>query len=112
MGRAAEIARAIGSPAGGAEHMFLGMLHDGGWPVSVISHLVDLDRAEAAVLAIINSPGYSLRLLPRGSQVMATCRCGAETSLLMILEGEGCSRQGQRGGDSLRADPTAPGRLA
>ena len=58
-GRAAEIARALGSPAGGAEHLFLGMLHDGGWPVSVISGLVDLGRAEAAVLAIINDPGYS-----------------------------------------------------
>jgi hypothetical protein len=33
-GRAAEIARALGSPAGGAEHLFLGILHDGGWLVS------------------------------------------------------------------------------
>jgi hypothetical protein len=31
-GRAAEIARALGSPVGGAEHLFLGMLHDGGRP--------------------------------------------------------------------------------
>ena len=31
-GRAAEIARALGSPVGGAEHLFLGMLHDGEWP--------------------------------------------------------------------------------
>ena len=38
-GRAAEIARALGSPVGGAEHLFLGMLHDGGWPVDVISRL-------------------------------------------------------------------------
>ena len=58
-GRAAEIARALGSPAGGAEHLFLGMLHDGGWPVSVISHLADLGQAEAAVLALIGDPGYS-----------------------------------------------------
>lgn len=36
-GRAAEIARASGSPAGGAEHLFLGMLHDGGWPVNAVS---------------------------------------------------------------------------
>jgi hypothetical protein len=57
-GRAAEIARALGSPVGGAEHLFLGMLHDGGWPVSVISGLVDLGRAEAAVLAMVNDPGY------------------------------------------------------
>jgi len=34
-GRAAEIARSLGSPAGGPEHMFLAMLHDGGWPVDV-----------------------------------------------------------------------------
>ncbi|MGN6791610.1 MAG: Clp protease N-terminal domain-containing protein [Streptosporangiaceae bacterium] len=58
-GRAAEIARSVGSPVGGAEHLFLGMLHDGGWPVSVISHLVDFGRAEAAVLGILGSPGYS-----------------------------------------------------
>ena len=64
-GRAAEIARALGSPAGGAEHLFLGMLHDGGWPVNVISGLVDLGRAEAAVLAILNDPGYSPPPPPR-----------------------------------------------
>ena len=64
-GRAAEIARALGSPVGGAEHLFLGMLHDGGWPVSVISRLVDPGRAEAAVLAILNSPGYSPPPPPR-----------------------------------------------
>ncbi len=58
-GRAAEIARALGSPVGGAEHLFLGMLHDGGWPVNVISGLVDLGRAEAAALDILNGPGYS-----------------------------------------------------
>jgi hypothetical protein len=65
MGRAAEIARALGSPVGGAEHLFLGMLHDGGWPVSVISGLVDLARAEAAVHGILDSPGYSLPPPPR-----------------------------------------------
>jgi len=59
MGRAAEIARALGSPVGGAEHLFLGMLHDGGWPVSAISGLVDLARAETAVLGILDSPDYS-----------------------------------------------------
>lgn len=58
-GRAAEIARSLGSPAGGAEHLFLGMLHDGRWPVSVISGLVDLDGAEAAVLGIVASPDYA-----------------------------------------------------
>lgn len=64
-GRAAEIARVLGSPAGGAEHLFLGMLHDGGWPVNVISHLAEPGQAEAAVLAIINSPGYSPPPRPR-----------------------------------------------
>lgn len=64
-GRAAEIARALGSPVAGPEHLFLGMLHDGRWPVSVISGLVDLDRAEAAVLGILNSPGYSPPPPPR-----------------------------------------------
>jgi ATP-dependent Clp protease ATP-binding subunit ClpA len=64
-GRAAEIARALGSPVGGAEHLFLGMLHDGTWPVSAISRLVDLGRAETAVLGIINSPGYSRPSPPR-----------------------------------------------
>jgi hypothetical protein len=64
-GRAAEIARALGSPIGGAEHLFLGMLHDGGWPVNVISGLVDLGRAEAAALTILTSPGYSRPADPR-----------------------------------------------
>ena len=63
-GRAAEIARSLGSPVGGAEHLFLAMLHDGGWPVSVISGLIDLASAEAAVQAILDSPGYSPPPLP------------------------------------------------
>jgi hypothetical protein len=64
-GRAAEIARALGSPVGGAEHLFLGMLHDGGWPVDVIAGLVDLGRAETAVLGILSGPGYSPPPPPR-----------------------------------------------
>jgi hypothetical protein len=58
-GRAAEIAQALGSPVGGAEHLFLAMIHDGGWPVGAISGMVDLGRAEAAVHGILGSPGYS-----------------------------------------------------
>ncbi|MGH3422323.1 MAG: Clp protease N-terminal domain-containing protein, partial [Streptosporangiaceae bacterium] len=65
MGRAAEIARAAGSPVGGAEHLFLGMIHDGEWPVSAISGLVDLARAEDAVRAILASLGYSPPPAPR-----------------------------------------------
>ena len=64
-GRAAEIARALGSPVGGAEHLFLGMLHDGGWPVNVISHLVDPGQAETAVLSLLHSPDYSPPPPPR-----------------------------------------------
>ena len=64
-GRAAEIARSLGSPVGGPEHMFLAMLHDGGWPMTVISPLLDLAQAEAAVLAIVSSPGYSPPPRPR-----------------------------------------------
>jgi hypothetical protein len=64
-GRAAEIARAHGSTVGGAEHLFLGMLHDGGWPGTVISANVDLGQVEAAVLASINDPGYSPPPPPR-----------------------------------------------
>ena len=64
-GRAAEIARALGSRVAGAEHLFLGMLHDGGWPVRALSGLVDLGSAEAAVLGIINGPDYSAPHPPR-----------------------------------------------
>lgn len=64
-GRAAEIARALGSGVGGAEHLFLAMLHDGGWPVTSIERLVDPGQAEAAVLDIINGPGYSTPPPPR-----------------------------------------------
>lgn len=64
-GRAAEIARALGSPIGGPEHLFLGMLHDGGWPVAAISGLVDLGQAETAVTALMNAPGYSPPPRPR-----------------------------------------------
>ena len=64
-GRAAEIARALGSPVGGAEHLFLAMLHDGGWPVGAISGLVDLGRAEATVGGIVDGPGYSPPSPPR-----------------------------------------------
>jgi len=70
-GRAAEIARSLGSPVGGAEHLFLGMLHDGGWPVSAISGLVDLARAEAAVRGILDSPGYSPPPPPRAFGALA-----------------------------------------
>lgn len=98
-GRAAEIARALGSPVGGAEHLFLGMLHDGGWPVNVIAHLADPGQAEAAVLGIINSPGYSPPPAPRilvpagyartwGAEIayeMGDCYIGVEHALLAMI---------------------------
>jgi hypothetical protein len=58
-GRAAEIARSFGCQVCAPEHLFLGMLHDGGWPVTTLAGLVDLAQAEAAVLALINAPGYT-----------------------------------------------------
>jgi hypothetical protein len=98
-GRAAEIARASGSQVGGAEHLFLAMLHDGGWPVSAISGLVDLARAEAAVRGILDSPGYSPppppRVLVRGWHVeswgwavaveMGGSHLGVEHALLAMI---------------------------
>lgn len=63
-GRAAEIARSLGSPVAGAEHLFLGMLHDGGWPVSAIDGMVDLSAAEATVMEIMAGPGYAPPTLP------------------------------------------------
>ena len=98
-GRAAEIARALGSPAGGAEHLFLGMLHDGGWPVHALSRLVDPGQAEAAVLGILNRPGYSpppaprtfvprFHLQPWGAETaveMGDSYIGAEHALLAMI---------------------------
>jgi hypothetical protein len=98
-GRAAEIARSLGSRVGGAEHLFLAMVHDGGWPVSAISGLVDLARAEAAVRAIVGSPGYSPPTPPRvfvrnghveswGARVaveMGDSRLGVEHALLAMI---------------------------
>jgi hypothetical protein len=37
--------RGRGSQIGGAEHLFLGMLHDGGWPVNVISPFAADERS-------------------------------------------------------------------
>jgi hypothetical protein len=52
-------------PARSGQHMFLGMLHDGGWPVNVISPVVDPGHPEEAVPGIVNSPGYSRPPAPR-----------------------------------------------
>jgi Clp amino terminal domain, pathogenicity island component len=60
LGRAAEIARSMGSRSVGAEHVFLGMLHDSRSAAGVLPGLVDPGLAEAAVLAIVREPGYAL----------------------------------------------------
>lgn len=70
-GRAAEIARAMGSDLAGAEHLFLGMLHDNSWPVRAIAGLVDAEAAEAAVLAAMRAPDYSAPVHPAGPHFRA-----------------------------------------
>ena len=59
-GRAAEIARSTGSGRVAAEHLFLAMLHDDGWPVAVLTSagLIDPDQVEIAVVAAMSAPGY------------------------------------------------------
>jgi ATP-dependent Clp protease ATP-binding subunit ClpA len=59
MGRACEIARATGHDVVGAEHFFLGMLHDRSMPACVLSELADLDVVESAILGLMSEPGYS-----------------------------------------------------
>jgi hypothetical protein len=60
-GRAAEIARSMGSGRVTTEHLFLAMLHDGGWPVIVLTGagLMDADQVESAVVAAMSAPGYT-----------------------------------------------------
>ena len=60
-GRALEIARATGSGRVTTEHLFLAMLHDGGWPVVVLASagLIDVDQVESAVVAAMSAPGYT-----------------------------------------------------
>jgi hypothetical protein len=60
-GRAAEIARSMAAGRVAAEHLFLAMLHDGGWPVSVLTNagLIDADQVEGAVVAAMSAPGYT-----------------------------------------------------
>jgi hypothetical protein len=103
-GRAAEIARSLGSQVASAEHLFLAMLHDGGFPVSVIRDLVDLDAAETAVLAIIAGPGYfapppaavlgrSFFVQPWGADLaleMGDSHHGVEHILLAVLRRRDC----------------------
>ena len=64
-GRAAEIARSFGTPAG-AEHLFLGLLHaDSEWLLASVASLVDLGAAEAAVRRLLSRPDYTPPPPPR-----------------------------------------------
>jgi hypothetical protein len=103
-GRAAEIARTLGSPVGGPEHLFLGMLHDGGWPVSVLADEVDLTQAETAVMEIVNGPDYRPPRQPRilvpagyveplGAEVafaLGDSYLGLEHALLSMIRNRAC----------------------
>ena len=61
IGRAEEIARAMGSLVAGPEHFLLGMLHANSWPIHILAErgILDPGEAEAAVMSIISAPGYS-----------------------------------------------------
>jgi ATP-dependent Clp protease ATP-binding subunit ClpA len=61
IGRAEEIARAMGSPVAGPEHFFLGLLHASSQPILILAErgILDPGEAEAAVMSIISAPGYS-----------------------------------------------------
>ena len=64
-GRAAEIARSFGTPAG-AEHLFLGLLHaDSAWLLHSVASLVDLGAAEDAVRQLLSGPDYTPPPQPR-----------------------------------------------
>ena len=63
-GRAAEIALGLGSPVAGAEHLFLGMLHDGGWSARVLAEMVNLAEVEGVVRNMLNDPAYLPPRLP------------------------------------------------
>lgn len=61
LGRAAEIARAAGAEHATEEHLLLAMLHDGGWPLSVLTGagMIDPDQVEDTVVAAMNTASYA-----------------------------------------------------
>lgn len=65
LGRADEIARYMGSPFVGEEHLFLAILHEGksGLP-QVLAGFVDLSQLEEAVTELANASGYDLSNVP------------------------------------------------
>ena len=91
-GRAAEIARSMGTGRMAAEHLFLAMLHDGGWPVSVLTGagLIDVDQVEIAVVAAMSAPGSAPSIgasLPGGRTAVALgdSYIGLEHAFLEII---------------------------
>ena len=91
-GRAAEIARSTGSGPVAAEHLFLAMLHDDGWPVAMLTStgLIDPDQVEIAVVAAMSAPGYIPPVgarLPGGrtAAALGDSPIGIEHALLEII---------------------------
>jgi Clp amino terminal domain, pathogenicity island component len=78
-GRAAEIARALGSPVGGAEHLFLAMIRMRETvPARALAGLADLDALEAAILEARSAPSSwppeDAVLLPEGLELDSPLR--------------------------------------
>ena len=96
LGRAAEIARAAGAGQASADHLFLAMLHDGGWPLSVLTEagMIDLDQLEDAVLAAMRAAGDPPSAGPavRGGRVahdLGDSYIGVEHAFLAIIRDRG-----------------------
>jgi ATP-dependent Clp protease ATP-binding subunit ClpA len=91
LGRAAEIALVRDAESAAAEHLFLAMLHDGGWPVSVLTAaaMIDLGQLEDAVVAAMNTAGYASAgtSLPGGrtARDMGDTYIGVEHAFLAII---------------------------
>jgi ATP-dependent Clp protease ATP-binding subunit ClpA len=66
IGRAEEIARAMGSPVAAPEHFLLGMLHANSRPIRILAErgMLDPGEAEAALMSFVSAPGYSPSSLP------------------------------------------------
>jgi len=83
------VAHEMGDSYIGAEHLFLGLIRDRqGVPARALAGLVDLDQVEAAVLDVVNSPGYRVPrcpedglLLPAGQELDEPLRMAIIESL-------------------------------
>jgi ATP-dependent Clp protease ATP-binding subunit ClpA len=60
LGGASEIARAMGHPYAGVEHLFLAIIHDpDAVPTQVLAGMMDLGEVEARLRELMDSPGYA-----------------------------------------------------